>query len=151
MASEWSNGKRCGVAIAALLLLGACSPQYGWQDSESQQQIDVPARISELPVHVELDPGYEAAEDFVQRLTVRQGESEYTLSRPDLETPFLVSLDQPSQIAELSLIVGFCESTEKEVCFVETASVTLQPQRERENENSGESRFELTYRPRPPL
>jgi hypothetical protein len=150
MAPEWSNGKRCGVAIAALLLLGACSPQYGWQDVENQEQIDIPAQVTELSLSVELDAGYEAAEGFVQRLTVRQGAAEHDLSLPNLDTPFLISLEEPTEAADLSLVIGFCESTEKEVCFVETATLTLLPQPDRDNEPA-DSVLALTYRPRPPL
>lgn len=104
------------------------------------------ARISAaITVGIELPPGYEAAEDFIQRATLRLPDGEQTDTQSGLDRAFRLELPAGgANTGELEVMLGFCESDRKEVCYVDTATLPVS-----RREAAGDTET-LVYRPEPP-
>ena len=119
-------------ALAGLALTGCTDTRtLGWSDPESGARVsslELDAGTGAISVNVELPPGYEAADDFVQRATLRSADGEHTDTQSGLDRAF--RLERPSAgapAATIELMLGFCKSDVKEVCYVDTATLPVQP------------------------
>lgn len=149
MASGWTTSKRSGVAAVALILLSACTPRYGWQAEVADETVVVSRDTDTVSLTFQLDDGYEAAPDFTQRVTLQHPGDTVELSVATLEEAFPLPLPPETEEAELSFVIGFCEATRKDLCFVEQATVTIR-RGESTPPTSENGVFSLTYRPEPP-
>lgn len=102
----------------------------------------------ELLVTVELPPGYEAAEEFTQRATLSAGESIATDTQHALARPFRLAVPtHGGEDARLELMIGFCRSDVKEICYLDTPTLRLSvgtPPSPRD------ASLDLVYRPEEP-
>lgn len=115
-------------ALAGLAIAGCTETRtLGWTDAASGTRVsslELPAASGAITVGVELPPGYEAAEEFVQRATVRWGDGERTHTQSGLDRAFRLD-PPPGGEGEIELMIGFCESDVKEVCYVDTATLPV--------------------------
>jgi hypothetical protein len=137
MAHQRSRRKRrpaqliTSVAVLALTLgsCGAASGGTGWfatDGGEPLASIAFGPGVREVVVSVELPPGYEAAEEFAQRMTISAGDEAQTDVQSGLARAFRLPL--PSDAGgdtAVELLLGFCEADVKEVCYVDTASLAI--------------------------
>ena len=147
-----SRERRLASLIIATLVLVSCErtqgDSYGWSVPDGSGPFELPAGAEALAVVVELPPGYEAAEEFVQRAVLVAGEERYAVERSGLDGPIIVAV--PSGIGvgsemDLELLIGFCESTVKDVCYIDTPALTV-----RVVDEVGPSEpYAVTYRPEP--
>ncbi len=136
-------------ALAGLALTGCTDTRTnGWSDPESGARVssfDLDAATGTISVNVELPPGYEAADDFVQRATLRSSDGERTDSQSGLDRAF--RLERPSDDASdvtLELVLGFCKSDVKEICYVDTPTLALRWRADRASQAATRT---LVYRP----
>lgn len=165
MAHERSRRKRrlARLSTAALLALltafalAGCTdaPRVGWSRSGSARP-DGDAPVTELEgawtaiaVSVELPPGYEAADDFVQRATLRFADGQRVDTQSGLDRAFRLQPPQAGGEAELELMLGFCESDVKEICYVDVTTLPLRARADGAREPDANVAT-LIYRPEAP-
>lgn len=116
------------MALVAVATLGCGdTATTGWSDPNGAtlaSGLELDAGSPAISVAIELPPGYEPADEFVQRATLRSSHGEQTDTQSGLDRAF--RLEPASEDAyELELILGFCESDVKEVCYVDTATLAV--------------------------
>lgn len=147
MASGWTAGKRSRAAVAALILLSGCTPQYGWQGEAASGSVEISRDTETVLLTIQLDEGYEAADEFTQRVTLHHSGGSVEMTRADFREPFVVPVEPGTLEAELSFTIGFCESTRKDLCFVEQGRLTIT---RNGREATGRGEFSVAFRPQPP-
>ena len=134
MAHERSRRKRrlarlsVVAALAALVLAGCAeTPTAGWSDPQRSpiDAIELAPASTVITVSVELPPGYEPADEFVQRATLRSGAEERIDVQSGLDRAFQLSPADGTEEGEIELILGFCESDVKEICYVDTTTLPV--------------------------
>lgn len=155
--------RRLVIVLAALASvgLGACSPSEptGWLAPDPVERLVVPAGSTELAVEVRLPAGFEAADEFTQRATLRIGETTLTVERADLAEAFRVNLpgdaEWGSSEATLEVMLGFCEPTAREICYIDVGVITVEhaPVSPRGAADEGRDGvpYSVIYRPESPL
>ena len=170
MAHERSRRKRrlarlSTTALLALLTavaLAGCTgaPRIGWSlaggSLAGSSRPDGGAALTELEgawttitVSVELPPGYEAADDFVQRATLRFPDGQQVDTQNGLDRAFRLQPPQAGGEAELELMLGFCESDVKEICYVDVTTLPLRLRADGAREPDADVAT-LVYRPEAP-
>ena len=139
------------LALATTILSGCnSSRETGWFAPDSITTITVGRNAGEIRVEVELPEGYEPAEEFVQRASLRSGDVVQTDAQTMLERPFTLRLDAPGAQAppelSLELLIGFCEPEEKDVCYIDTSSIAVV----RSEDSASTRATTITYRPERP-
>lgn len=168
MAHERTSSQRRLVTVSRLILIAAlatsallaCAPDEptGWLAPEPVGRLVVPAGTRKLEIEVRLPAGFEAAEDFAQRATLRLGPTERMAERTDLSEPFTIDLPSgdswPDGPSTLELMLGFCEPAAKEICYIDIGSIVVEPARDGTPAPSaagGGDAFVVIYRPESPL
>jgi hypothetical protein len=104
---------------------------------------------TEIVVHVALDKGYEAADDFEQKVFLRIDGATHTRTQSGLDEPFVLPVAKGDSAGQLELLLGFCHSSNKEVCFVDRAVLAIERKGSHDNRLEAPSAL-ISYRPRPP-
>jgi len=150
--NRFGRERRLASLIIVVLVLVSCvqaeQPSYGWSVRAAPQPFELPSDAPALEVTVELPPGYEAAEEFVQRAALVAGADRYAVERSGLDGPIVVTVPPGIDVGtemNLELLIGFCESTVKDVCYIYTPALAV-----RVVDGAGSSRpVAVTYRPEP--
>lgn len=146
-----SHRVRVHVALLALsysvAILASCSgDSYGFSGAPLANGLVLDADAGEIRIQVVLDEGYEAADDFEQKAFLRVNGTTATSMQPSFEEPFVLPVAEGESSGQLELLLGFCHSLKKEVCFVDRAVLAI----EREESRSEAPSVVLRYRPQPP-
>lgn len=142
-------------ALLALLIavaLAGCTgaPRIGWvRPGGGAAVTELEGAWTAITVSVELPPGYEAADDFVQRATLRTASGEQTDTQSGLDRAFRLQPPQAGGEAELELMLGFCESDVKEICYVDVTTLPLRLRADGARESDADVAT-LVYRPEAP-
>ncbi len=147
-------------AAALLWPLLSCDPTTreagstaGWFDPEPVLRLELGETVDTLLVTVELPAGYRAADDFVQRLTLRSGAREVTAERDEFDEPFSVPVPGPTERspdATIEILIGFCPEGVPDVCYVDRSQLPVVWTAEAAGEARGSAAVPLRYRPEPP-
>ena len=151
MAQKWTDGKRCTVAIAALLLLSSCTGHhYGFSQKGADGLVTVAHGVETITLQIELDDGYAAAEEFTQRVSLRTSDQEQQIEQADFATPFAFNLEPSFAAGTLELVIGFCNVQTKEICFVANETLELVASSGEAPPQETTRELLLRYRPEPP-
>ncbi len=142
--------RRAYTILTLTLTLAACAGgRYGFTGVEGGDRLLVDTAGAKVLIQVDLDHGYEAAAEFTQTAVLRIGEDTHTVIQSGLDDPFELEVENGESGGQLEILLGFCHSSEKEVCFVDRAVLAIERDGRR-NAGSEASIVDMRYRPRPP-